>query len=215
MPMTVRCLEVGQLGANCFVVGCAATKRGAVIDPGGDAEVILEAVQDAGLTVDYILDTHCHPDHIAANCDVQAGLAELQGAAPPVLVHAGDRESVEHPPMQWLLIGLRPGPCRVDGTLEEGQELAVGEITLRVMHLPGHSPGSVAFVAEGAVFTGDTLFAGGIGRTDLPGGNTPQIMASLKRLVTELPPETMVYPGHGEATTIGEERETNGWLEGM
>lgn len=215
MSMTVRCLEVGQLGANCYVVACGVTRKGFIVDPGGDAEVIVGAVKGEGLQIEYILDTHCHPDHIAANCAVRDALREAQRAAPKLLVHGGDREAVEHPPMQWLLIGLRPNACTVDGTFSEGDELRVGELTVRVMHLPGHSPGSVALVVAGAAFTGDTLFAGGIGRTDLPGGNTAQIMESLKRLVTELPPETAVYPGHGESSTIGEERERNEWLAGM
>jgi len=213
--MVVTCLEVGPLMANCYVVGCEATQRGFVVDPGGEAERIAEAVAAAGLQIDLILDTHCHPDHIAANCALREALGAAQDSSPRLLVHPADRAAVEKPPMQWLLIGLRPAPCPVDGTFAEGDELTVGDLRVRVMHLPGHSPGSVAFVLGEALFTGDTLFAGGIGRTDLPGGNGKQMRASLKRLVAELPASTLVYPGHGPSSTIGEERDTNEWLAGM
>lgn len=209
MSMTVQCLEVGPLMANCYIIACEATRRGVVVDPGAEAPAILKAVEEARLDVDLVLNTHCHPDHTGANCAVR------DGTGARLLIHSADRAAVESPPLQWLLVGVRPEPCPVDDTFEEGDELAVGELRLRVMHLPGHSPGGVAFLVGDAAFTGDTLFAGGIGRTDLPGGDHGVLMASLKRLVTELPPDTVVHPGHGPQSTIGREAAANEWLRGL
>ena len=209
MSMTVQCLEVGPLMANCYILGCEATRRGVIVDPGAEAPAILKAAEDAELEIDLILNTHCHPDHTGANCAVR------EGTGARLLIHPADRAAVESPPLQWLLVGIRPAPCPVDDTVEEGDELTVGELCVRVMHLPGHSPGGVAFLVGGAVFTGDTLFAGGVGRTDLPGGDHRALMASLKRLVTELPPDTVVLPGHGPQSTIGREAAGNEWLRGL
>lgn len=200
MNASIQCLPVGPLEANCYIVGCDATKHAAIIDPGAEPDRIAQAVLAYDLQVDYILNTHAHPDHIGANCAVR----ERVGGR--LLVHEADRAAVEAPPPHWLLIGMRPEGCRVDGTVAEGDELPLGELRLRVIHTPGHSPGGVCFVMGDAVFTGDTLFAGGLGRTDFPGGSHKAILQSLRRLVTELPGETVVYPGHGEFTTIAEER---------
>jgi len=215
VSMRILCLEVGPLMANCYIVACGQTGRAMVIDPGGDADRILAAIREAGLTVDIVADTHCHPDHISANCDLRDGLTATQEAPARIMIHPADRESVENPPMQWLLIGMRPDPCMVDATFDEGDVLAVGGLRVKVMHLPGHSPGGVALVADGAVFTGDTLFAGSVGRTDLPGGSWPQLRDSLRRLITELPGETVVYPGHGPASTISDEVQMNEWLQDL
>lgn len=213
--MIIRCLEVGPLMANCYIIACDETRRALVVDPGGDADRIIEAVRREGLTVDIIADTHCHPDHISGNCALREGLAAEQEAAPILMAHPAEREFIEHPPMQWLLLNMRPGPCPVDATFDEGDELEVGQLRVRVMHMPGHSPGGVALVGGGNVFTGDTLFAGSVGRTDLPGGSWPQLADSLRRLITELPGETTVYPGHGPKSTIAEEIVGNGWLQDL
>lgn len=213
--MILHRLEVGPLAANCYLIGDERTRQGLIVDPGGDAPDIMAAVSRTGLNVRFIVDTHGHPDHVSANEAVRRALTQIQADPPKLLVHEADRAAVEQPPMQWLLIGMRPAPCPVDDTLTEGQVLQVGGLSVRVMHLPGHSPGSIALVVEDAVFTGDTLFEGSIGRTDLPGGDLRQIMASLKRLVTELPPETRVYPGHGLDTSIARELTHNEWLEGL
>lgn len=212
MSVTIRRREVGSLAANCYVVRCDATGRAVVIDPGGDADVILETVAALEAVVDYIIDTHCHPDHIAANCAVREGLGKVQPEAPTLLCHPTERPFIERPPMQWLLLNMRPDPCSVDATVEDGAELTFGEQTLRVMHTPGHSPGSISLIVGEAFFTGDTLFAGGVGRTDFPGGSHDQLMTSLRRMVDELPGETVVYPGHGPSTTIDREARTNPWL---
>ena len=213
MSIQVTCLPVGQLQANCYIVGCRATGIGVVIDPGGDADLILEAVKASGLQIAYILDTHGHPDHTMANAEVREGLAAAQPFAPKLAIHEGDRGMVEEPAMYWLLVGLRPGACKVDEILQDGAALQIGEMTFRVLSLPGHSPGSVVFVVDDAAFTGDVLFSGSIGRTDLPGGNMAQMMASLRRLVSELPPDTVVYSGHGPATTMAQELASNDWLQ--
>lgn len=215
MSMRILSLQVGPLMANCYILACEQTGRAMVIDPGGDAHRILAAIREARLTVDIIADTHCHPDHISGNCELREGLAATQESPARIMIHPADRQAIENPPMQWLLIGMRPEPCVVDATFDEGDELAVGDLRAKVMHLPGHSPGGVALVVDGAVFTGDTLFAGSVGRTDLPGGNRKQLEDSLRRLITELPAETLVYPGHGPASTIADEIQMNEWLQDL
>jgi hydroxyacylglutathione hydrolase len=210
--MQISCLEVGPLSANCYLIGDEHTGRGLVIDPGGDASAIVRAARDAGFAVELILNTHCHPDHTGANDEVRQRLAAGQGPPPRLLVHAADRAAVEHPPLQWLLIGMRPAPCPVDGELAEGQGLVVGGLRIGVLHVPGHSPGSVALVLGHDVFTGDTLFSGSIGRTDLPGGSEADMAKSLARLVAELPDDAVIWPGHGPRTTLGAERLSNPWL---
>ncbi len=213
--MILERLEVGPLMANCYIVGCDATQRGFIVDPGGDAERILDTVERLGLTIDCIIDTHSHPDHVAANCAVREGLNERQEASAKLIAHEDARPWIEQPPNYWLLLNMRPGACTIDATVTDGDELTVGELTLRILHLPGHSPGSIVLVMGDRAITGDVLFAGGVGRTDFPGGDYDTLLASLKRLVTELPDETTIYPGHGPSSTIGEEKRTNEWLVGM
>jgi len=212
MSMSVQRLEVGPLMANCYIVGCETTRHGFIVDPGGDAEIIAGAVREGGLAIDYIIDTHCHPDHTLASCQVRQELSSTQTEPVTLLCHELAREHIEQPPMHWLLVNIRAEPCPVDDTLGEGDELRVGQLRVKTMHLPGHSPGSIALLVEGAVFTGDVLMAGGIGRTDLPGGDYAQLQESLRRLMSELPDDAVVYPGHGPNSTIGAERDTNMWL---
>lgn len=210
--MKVRQIVTGALGANCYLVWDEVAGRGVVVDPGDDAGRIVAAASETGALFELIVDTHCHPDHTGANCAVREGLAQAQGVQPRLLIHSTERGQVEQPPLHWLLIGMRVESCRVDGELSDGDILEVGETALRVLHLPGHSAGSVALVASGHAFTGDVLFAGSIGRTDLPGGDAGQMADSLARLVREVAPETVIWPGHGPSTTLAEELATNPWL---
>jgi hydroxyacylglutathione hydrolase len=204
--MTIFTLPVGPLQANCYVVG-GADAACFVIDPGGDGEQIIAHCQAHGLRPELILLTHGHMDHMAA-----AAALKESGAA-RVLIHEADREAVEKPHPFWAqMVGGAP-PVAVDEVLHDGQELRLGELTLRVLHTPGHSPGSVCFMAEGVIFTGDTLFAGGVGRTDLPGGSMTILERSLQLIISMTTPETVVYPGHGPASTMAEEIATNPWLE--
>ena len=206
--MLVKTLAVGALATNCYIVGCEKTKQAAVIDPGDEADRILAAVREAGLKVTHVLLTHAHFDHIGAADEV----VKTSGA--PLALHPGDL-----PVLQAgggaLFFDFQPPPIPAAvASLAAGQEIGVGELTLRVLHTPGHSPGHVTFYApaEGALFDGDVLFAGGIGRTDMPGGSFEVLMRSIGEQLMTLPDDTVVYPGHGPATTIGRERRSNPWL---
>ena len=206
--MIVKTLPVGMTMANCYIVGCEETKLGAVIDPGAEAERILEAIRDSGLEARYVLLTHAHFDHIGAADEVMKATGADLALHPddlPVLNAGGGA----------IFFGL-PSPPVPDPTmrLEAGQEIEVGELTLRVLYTPGHTPGHVSFYEpnEGAVFDGDVLFAQGIGRTDMPGGSYEALMHSIKDELMALPDDTVVYSGHGPPTTIGGERVSNPWL---
>ncbi len=206
--MIVKTLAVGALATNWYIVGCEKTSQAAVIDPGDEADRILEAVRAAGLKVTHVLLTHAHFDHIGAADEV------VKASAAPLALHADDL-----PLLQVgggaLFFDFQPPPIPDKvSSLAAGQEIAVGELTLRVLHTPGHTRGHVTFYvpAEGALFDGDVLFAGGIGRTDLPGGSFEVLLRSIGEQLMTLPDDTVVYPGHGPATTIGEERRSNPWL---
>jgi hydroxyacylglutathione hydrolase len=204
----VKTLPVGELQANCHIVGCEVTKQGAIIDPGDEADRILKAVQELGLKVRYVLLTHAHFDHIAAARQVVEATGASLGLHPddfPLLNAGGGAPFFGLP---------APPAAEPDLRLRAGQEIAVGELRLRVLHTPGHSPGHVTFyeAQEGAVFDGDVLFAQGIGRSDLPGGSYEALMQSINQTLMSLPDETLVYSGHGPVTSIGRERRFNPWL---
>ena len=205
--MIVKTLPVGLTQANCYIVGCEKTKLGAIIDPGDEGKRILEAVDDSGLKITHVLLTHAHFDHIGAADEVVKATGAQLALHPQdlPLLNAGGGAT---------FFGL-PSPPIPDASLqlEADQEIAVGELTLRVLHTPGHSPGHVTFYEpkQGVIFDGDVLFAQGIGRADLPGGSYETLMDSIQGLLT-LPDETVVYSGHGPPTTIGRERVMNPWL---
>jgi hydroxyacylglutathione hydrolase len=205
--MIIERLVVGMLQCNCYIVGCEDAKVGIIIDPGGDAPVILDRIEQLGLSVKYIVNTHGHIDHIAANRPVKEGTGAM------VAIHRDDA--------QWLIsdqgdfarmLGvLSPGPP-ADILLDEGDEIAFGNDSLQVIHTPGHSPGGISLVGDGLVFCGDTLFAMGVGRVDLPGGSWETLMHSIKTQLFTMPDETIVYSGHGPPTTIGREKGSNPWF---
>jgi glyoxylase-like metal-dependent hydrolase (beta-lactamase superfamily II) len=205
--MIVKTLPVGDLFTNCYLVGCERTNQAAVIDPGGEAVRILTTAQSAGLAVAQILLTHAHFDHMAA----AAGLMQATGA--PLFVHPAEQPLLAAGGGATLFGFPAPDVPAAVSHLADGQDIAIGDVVLQVIHTPGHSPGSVCFYAasEGILFDGDVLFANGIGRTDLPGGQYATLMQSLERLMS-LPDATVVYPGHGPATTIGQERTGNVWI---
>lgn len=204
-------LVVGPLQCNCHLLADAGTREAVVIDPGDQAGEILAAVGRRGLRVVAILHTHAHFDHIGATRE----LREATGA--PVLLHAADRELYEALPEQLeafgRMFGLPPvaarPPVPVDRFVEDGDVVRFGREELRVLHTPGHTPGSVCYAGPGCVFTGDTLFRRSIGRTDLPGGDFELEARSILRRLYTLDPGTVVYPGHGPRTRIGEERAEN------
>ncbi|HSJ55082.1 MAG TPA: MBL fold metallo-hydrolase [Anaerolineae bacterium] len=208
--MLVEILPVGMLQTNCYLAGCEETRAAVIIDPGGHPQRILGAVERHGLTVKYVLNTHGHFDHTDAN----KAIVEATGA--PLAAHA-----LERPLLQAAggaaMFGLagKAGP-EPDIDLKDGDELVVGTLRFQVLHAPGHTPGHICFYedTEKVLFDGDVLFYRGIGRADLPGGDPEQLLASIHRVLYTLPDETTVYSGHGQATTIGEEKRHNPWVRG-
>jgi glyoxylase-like metal-dependent hydrolase (beta-lactamase superfamily II) len=189
---------------NCYVALCTETAEAVVIDPGDEAPLVLDLIEKEGLTLKQILLTHCHADHVGG---VKV-LAESTGA--PVKIHKADHflldGAVDHGRLFGLEIDKPPAP---DGYLAEGDTVQFGREVLNVLHTPGHSPGGICFLADGQVFVGDTLFAGSIGRFDLPGGSYEQLIGSITAKILSLDEDIVVYPGHGPSTTVGQEKTTN------
>jgi glyoxylase-like metal-dependent hydrolase (beta-lactamase superfamily II) len=206
-------LPVGMLACNCSIVGDETTGEAVVIDPGDEVERVQEILTRHGLKAKYIVATHAHIDHVA-------GIEKLQRASgAAVLMHEGDLPLYQNLAVQAAWLGVRPpGMVEVDQFLGEGDALRWGSLQLEVLHTPGHSPGSLSLHLPGEhrrIFSGDTLFQGSIGRTDLWGGSFDQILRSIQETLLRFPDETPVYPGHGPTTTIGEERECNPFLQGL
>lgn len=202
--MLLHILGVGQLGTNCYILGCEETKEALVIDPGAEASRILQWLDDKGLKAKYIVNTHGHIDHIGANDEIR----EATGAK--LLIHREDAEMLVDPKKNLsVFVGPAISLKAADETLEHGDSIKVGNIKLEVMHTPGHSLGGISLKFDGVLFSGDTLFAEGVGRSDFPGGCHETLLASIKRELFTLPDETKVYPGHGPSTTIGYEKENN------
>ena len=202
--MMIEALPVGPLQVNCYIVGCEKTREALVIDPGDEGGRILAALDRAGLQTKLVVNTHGHFDHIGAN----AFLVEKTGAE--LLIHEKDvpllAQSERHAELFGLSVVPSPAPTR---TLSGGEELIVGELRIRVIHTPGHSPGGICLLVDGHLFAGDTLFAGSIGRTDLAGGNHEQLLAAIREQLLVLPEATLVHPGHGPDTSIGREKRNN------
>ena len=202
-------IAVGPLQCNCSIIGDEATREAMVIDPGDDIEDVLTIVHKHNLQVKQIVITHAHIDHIG-------GAMKLRVATDaPILLNQNDYALLKMLDVQAAWIGVAPpGKVDIDRSVTAGETVAAGSHTAQILHTPGHTEGSIClyFPIEKKLIAGDTLFAGSIGRTDLPGGSTQKIMRSLHDTVLALPDETVVVPGHGELTTIGEERESNPFL---
>ena len=207
--MLVVTLPVGLIQTNCYVVGCPESKEGTIIDPGGHPERIMAEVDRLRLTIKYVLNTHAHFDHTDAN----GAIVQATGAT--LALHPQDRALLAAAGGAALFgLQAQPGPPpSLD--LHDSDELPVGNLRFRVLHTPGHTPGHVCFYEpqEGVLFDGDLLFYRGVGRTDLPGGSWQQLLDSIQRVLFALPDETVVYPGHGPLTTIGDEKRHNPWLQ--
>jgi len=204
----VKRLVVGPLAANCYIVGSEQTREGMIIDPGDEARQILKKVKDLQLDIKSIMITHGHIDHIGAIKEVE----EATGAE--VCVHTDDAQFLQGQRVSNVfgLSYLTPPPA--DRLIKGGDDINVGDLQFLVLHTPGHTSGGICLLGQGVVFTGDTLFNYGVGRTDLPGGSYSQLLNSLHTKLMALPDDTIVYPGHGPETTIGAERRANPFLRG-
>jgi len=199
----------GAFVENCYLVIDETARQCAIVDPGEDTGLILHQLEQAAVSPLAIWLTHAHLDHVLGVSQVRAAT----GA--PVFLHPSDRPLYDRVPDQATAFGLQADPLAPpDRSFAHGQELRVGALSFTVRHTPGHSPGSISVVGEGIVFVGDVLFQGSIGRTDLPGGDMETLLASIERELLVLPDSTIVYSGHGPATTIGAERRTNPFLTG-
>lgn len=194
---------VGPLGTNCYLVWDAATKEACLIDPGSNPKAIKTFIAKEGLDVKFIINTHGHGDHIGANASF--GL--------PIFIHKLEADFLTDPGKNLSRIFMAgiisPGADRL---LEDGDILKLGELELKVLHTPGHTPGSISVAVDGVVFTGDALFAGSIGRTDFAYGDQDQLIESIRGKLLTLKDSTTIYPGHGEPSTIGEEKMSNPYI---
>ena len=207
--MIIRAAPLGLIATNCYVIGCARTFEGAIIDSVAEPDTIDAMVQHTpALSIGKLLQTHAHIDHVAALSATRARYAV------PIHIHAAEQPLYDAAPAQGLMLGIQIGPLPpAEVYWEEGDTVEIGELSGRIIHAPGHTPGGCClyFEAQKVVFSGDLLFRGSIGRTDLPGGHGPTIFESLAT-VAALPEDTLVLSGHGPETTIGQERRTNPFL---
>ena len=207
--MILRALELGMLASNCYIVGSEATKEGMIIDPGAEGDVILEHTRELELDTKLIVATHAHIDHVGALRAVK----EATGAA--FAIHEADANEKVMQGMARMLGAITRSlspPPKPDRLLKEGDTIEIGDLSFTVIHTPGHSPGGISIYGHGVVFTGDTLFNFGIGRTDFPGCSYETLMDSINSKLMTLPDETIVLPGHGPHTTIGIERQYNPFM---
>jgi glyoxylase-like metal-dependent hydrolase (beta-lactamase superfamily II) len=205
--MRYKIVIVGGLETNCYLVYCPGTMECAVVDPGAEPEKIIPFIAEEGLRPIVLINTHGHLDHIGANRDIKDKYHV------PLLIHDADKDLLGK--MQnlelSLFLGAQDSPP-ADRLIRSGEDIVIGNGSLRVLHTPGHTPGSVGLLGDGFVLSGDTLFFEGVGRTDLPGGNQKQLEASIRDKFMILPDDVVVLPGHGPLTTIGQERQNNAFL---
>jgi glyoxylase-like metal-dependent hydrolase (beta-lactamase superfamily II) len=208
--LLVKTITVGPFSGNCYLLGCEETREGLLVDPGDEGNRILDAIKASGLTFSGILLTHAHLDHIGAVAEIKKVLGL------PIYLHPDDVPLYKTLPDQGKAFGFRYAPPPpVDRLLQEGETIKLGDYSLSVIHTPGHTPGGVCYYADktGILFSGDTLFAGSIGRTDLPGGNHTTLLLSITAKLLALEDSIRVYSGHGPSTTLGEERRGNPFLQ--
>jgi len=208
--MILQQIIVGSMAVCCYIVSCENTKKAAIIDPGGSVDDILAEVAKQGLTVEYIIATHGHPDHVCGNKKIQ----DATGAK--IIMHEDDVEFFEEDEVKnyFSMLGLEPSPP-TDIKVKEGDEIKIGDVSMMVIHTPGHTPGGMCLLNGTDLITGDTLFVGGLGRTDFPGGSHEDLIESIHKKLLILPEETVVWPGHGyggNKSTIGIEAKTNPFL---
>jgi len=209
--MKILQLLVGQMAVYAYIIGCERTGKALVIDPAGEGEV-REGVNSHGLIITKIINTHGHSDHTCGNYRIK----KMTGAS--IIVHEADAGIMVSPSAQQFaqILGCTGTPI-ADETVTNGDYITVGEeVSLKVIHTPGHTPGSICLYTPGHVFTGDTIFVGGVGRTDLPGGSWNQMLASITNYILSLPDETVIWPGHdygsNSMSTVKNERNNNPFL---
>ena len=204
MNMMIKKMVVGGLETNCYIFADLDTKESVLIDPGGNKEGLIESeIKRHGLKLKCIINTHGHGDHISSNRKFKA----------PVYIHKLDANFLENSELNMsAAFGFAIKSPPANRLLEDGDIIDVGELKLRVIHTPGHTPGSISLLGDGVVFTGDTLFAGGVGRTDFPYGSDKQLINSIKYKLLTLDEKTIIYPGHGSSSTIGKEKRENSFI---
>lgn len=208
--MKVEMFIVGRLLTNCYIVSCPKTRKAVIIDPGfetyEETQQIIRYLNDNSIKPIAVINTHGHPDHVAGNQALKDVLSI------PIFIHEGDAQMLEEPGRRLAkLYGFTINTPPADRLLHDGEEVTFGQQSLRVIHTPGHTPGSICLQSQNVLFTGDTLFAGSIGRVDFPHSSEKDMKTSLKRLKS-LPDELTVYPGHGPITNLGEEKHLNPFL---
>jgi len=198
MGYKVYKITVGALQTNCYILADEKSKRCMIIDPGGDYKEIKRFIDSNSLVPSFIVNTHGHADHIMANDRFDV----------PVYMHKADADFLSDPDKNLAVPGflVHKKPERF---LEDGEIIELGDLDIKVLHTPGHTPGGICLLCNGVLFSGDTLFASGVGRTDLPGGNTERLFESIRKKLFTLDDNVKVYPGHGPATTIGKEKKEN------
>ena len=201
--MILEKIIVGPMQVNCYILGCPRTSQAIIIDPGAEPEKIERQLKKCGLKVKCIVNTHGHADHIGANTYF----------ALPVYIHQLDAKFLTNPELNLSsMLGLSLISSAPAKLLKDGQTLKVGDISLKILHTPGHTPGGICLKADKFCLTGDTLFAQGIGRTDIPYASEEDLLTSIREKLFTLPPQVAIYPGHGPSSTIGEEKENNPFL---
>lgn len=207
--MKIHSFTIGPLETNAYLVVDEGSRHALLIDPGLESEGIYDVLLEERLELSAILNTHGHFDHVSGNAFFKAKTGK------PVLIHLDDVTLMSQAAVQALAYGFQVStPPPPDRLLAEGDEVVIGDTRFQVLHTPGHTPGGICLYGEGVVFVGDTLFAGSIGRTDVPGGSHEGLLASIRGKLLSLPDETAVFPGHGPPTTIGSERVHNPFLMG-
>ncbi|MDH3328386.1 MAG: MBL fold metallo-hydrolase [Desulfobulbaceae bacterium] len=210
--MRIQQVTVGMMAVCSYIVSCEQTNEAAIIDPGGDEDKILGLCRENRLSVKYIIDTHGHPDHVCGNGRIK----EATGAQ--IIIHREDALFFWQPEVKeyFSMLGLPESP-EPDILVKDGDIINIGNEELLVIHTPGHTPGGISLYNKPNCFTGDTLFVGGVGRTDFPGGSTEELLQSIQNRLLTLPPDTIVWPGHGyggSKSTINEEAKNNPFLSG-
>ena len=198
---------LGEVEANCYVIGNCETGEIVLIDPGLQPSDVIKFIQSEGLRVKYVINTHGHIDHMAGNREV------LKAFKAPLCIHKLDSKYLEDPTKNLsLLFGMPITSPRADILLKEGQKLELSDISFEVIHTPGHTPGSICLKTPSYILTGDTLFKASIGRTDIPGGDAEQLIRSIKERLLPLDKGLIIYPGHGPQSTLAEEIDSNPFL---